>query len=238
MNKDDLIRREIERHREAITSLESELSGTSCQEKTRPTVIALVLDESGSMASCGDATISGLNEYFDDRRKDCPTAPVFLTKFNSKARVVVEGTSAQYAPKFTHENYTPSGNTALYDAIGRTINSVDKYNDTHRILFVIMTDGQENASKEYKREDIQKLISQRDGKNWTFVYLAANQDAWALAQSLGSRSVGNAIRYSASAAGQERSLRTVSASSAAFFASCGGSTDNFSGGETDIRTED
>jgi len=132
--------------------------------------IILLLDESGSMGVQRDDVIGGVNSMIEKQRElqDEPIEMV-IVKFSSE---VVKARSALLTETkaFTKNDYTPSGSTALYDAIGKTIS---RYSDDVDDIMVIVTDGQENASREYTQSNIIRLINQqRNAKNWNFIYLS------------------------------------------------------------------
>jgi len=96
------------------------------------------------------------------------------------------------------DNYKPSATTPLYDAIGKTVKEVDEKlkgeKDELSVLCVIMTDGHENASREYTRKGIFELIKKKEEEGWTFVYLGSDHDSWEAGQRLG-LSRGNVKSY-------------------------------------------
>ena len=145
------------------------------------TQLTFVLDATGSMDIVRDETIQGFNDFIADRKKEKNTRMTLVT-FNSKEiRTVYESKKIKTVPNLTRENYTPKMWTPLYDAVGKAIKDTEKAIDgkDHRVLFVVMTDGLENASRTYTLSNIQELIkSKTDKDEWTFVYLGANQDAW------------------------------------------------------------
>ena len=96
--------------------------------------------------------------------------------------LIVDNVKAKDCPKLTRETFEPRGCTPLNDAIGRTVAKIDgeKRRDGENIAFVILTDGQENASQEYTKDAVKKLLDGRQkDKNWLVIYLGANQDAFA-----------------------------------------------------------
>lgn len=178
------------------------------------TLIAYLLDASGSMASVRQQAIDGFNEYIQGLRaqEEDGTAKfkVTLTTFNTM------GTTARYVnvgldavEPLDTKSYVPDGGTPLYDAIRDTLQAMDKYVCEHnRILFVIMTDGHENAS-EYTRAQAQEMITSRQSRgNWTFIYMGANQDAWDVGQSLGVYR-GNTLTYAGTARGTTAVMDTL-----------------------------
>lgn len=155
--------------------------------------IACIVDESGSMETCRQQVIDGFNEYLADRRKEVKDGfneRLWLTKFNSTPKLIVNGEKIENIKDLNRETYNPNGWTALYDAIGITIKDIEaklsKRKNKPRILVLIITDGQENSSKEFSHRQIRELILSKEKEgNWTFAYLGANQDAWAVGGSLG-----------------------------------------------------
>lgn len=170
------------------------------------TILGVVLDESGSMNTIKDRVIAGYNEYFNGLRRD-PSSDylVTLVKFDAmppepNCRVQYNLKAIQEAPDLNSANYQPRGSTPLYDAIGETIRQIEKEASRtgYPVLLVINTDGQENASREFNQDSIAKLIKEKEATGkWTFVYLGADQNAWAHAQKMG-MSAGNTVSYSSS----------------------------------------
>ena len=158
--------------------------------------VTFVLDETGSMQLCKRATISGFNEYVKTLGTKAKNVVLTLVKFNAtKVEMVYRVKKASDVPLLTEETYTPSEMTPLYDAIAKAVSDTEKSCNGSDVLFIIMTDGEENASKEYTKEKVLSLIGERKAKGWAFVYLGANQDSWEVAQSIGIKQ-GNAVNYS------------------------------------------
>jgi hypothetical protein len=154
-------------------------------------LINVILDKSGSMSSIAAATMSGFNEYKNDQIRQNGDTFLSLTLFDSGAPEVrhVVAPIAKVAD-LDAGNYRPNGGTALYDAIGYTIQTLqDKIDKLPRvpdeILYVILTDGEENASREFTLDRIKELIAAQEKTGATFVYLGANQDAWQVGMSMG-----------------------------------------------------
>ena len=159
-------------------------------------LVSFILDETGSMGTVLDKTISGFNEYIDSLKKQ-ENVLFTLTQFNSdKVEVVYDSVEVANVAHRNKENYIPRELTPLYDAIGQTISSLEKkaIGKTQPVLVVIQTDGQENFSKEYNSKSIFKKIDEKKKKGWTFVFLGADQDAWLTSQELGI-SRGNTMSY-------------------------------------------
>ena len=149
-------------------------------KKSKRTIVSIILDETGSMQSCKQATISGFNEYLKTLKKIKNQTLLTLTKFNSsKTEIVYKNKGLKDVPELNDQGYMPDQLTPLYDAIGKTLNSLKKeVKKGDRIISVIITDGEENASIEYKRDDMFTLIKELEKKGWNFVFLNANQDSW------------------------------------------------------------
>lgn len=150
------------------------------------------------MASCCDQTISGFNEYVQTLKNDKKSKNIkmTLTKFDSTGiKQVFRDEAIKDVPQLSRENYKPGALTNLYDAIGHVIKQTEsRLSQKDVVLFVIMTDGQQNASSQYDRDKIFKLIKQKQESNWTFTYLGANQDSYLEAGNLGFQ-MGNTANY-------------------------------------------
>ena len=144
----------------------------------------VLLDRSGSMETCRDSTIDAFNEYVNSLAKDDKVSSrVSLTTFDSESiDLIADNVKAKDCPKLTRKTFEPRACTPLNDAIGRTVARIDgeKRRDGENIAFVILTDGLENASQEYSKDAVKKLLDGRQkDKNWLVIYLGANQDAFA-----------------------------------------------------------
>lgn len=140
------------------------------------TVIGFLLDETGSMGSLKKETITSFNEYVQSVKDETKDVVMTLTKFNSrKVEIAYNLTQLDSISSLDEENYQPDALTPLYDAIGQTIREMEPHmKECKKALFVIQTDGYENASKEYSLDAIKKLIKEKEKENWTFVFLGAN----------------------------------------------------------------
>lgn len=152
-------------------------------------LINFVLDKSGSMEAIRSATISGFNEFKNDQTRESGEALLTLTLFDTGFRTVCEAVPLREVPDLDLQSYQPGGMTALYDAIGYTMRIADEYvaaHNPHQVLFVIMTDGEENSSREFSRDRIFRMIEERRARaEYEFVYLGANQDSYRVASSMG-----------------------------------------------------
>jgi electron transfer flavoprotein alpha subunit len=165
------------------------------------THIAVVLDRSGSMSGIKRQTADSLDEFINKQKDVGGNASVTLAQFDDQYDIVWKDKDLSETTSVSRF-YRPRGLTALLDAIGKTINSVGaslaaKPDDEKpdKVIFVILTDGLENASKEYTREKIFDMIRHQEEKyGWEFVFLGANQDAIGVGMELGIK-MGSAATY-------------------------------------------
>jgi len=180
------------------------VSSSTKKTVTKKTVLVnFILDKSGSMYDVKTSTISGFNEYINSLKNNKKVNYRFsLTFFDTFIDNKYVDVDIKTIEALNYNTYQPDGNTALYDAVCTTIDKVKKEgNKNNKILTVIMTDGQENSSTKFSRDDMNKLVDDmKKTKKWTFVYLGANQDSWANAQTFGFQQ-GNVVNYNASTAG-------------------------------------
>lgn len=167
------------------------------------TLIAVILDESGSMNSCRDQTISGFNEFVNGQKtaENAGKAYLTLVKFDAPAiHTVYENQIINNVSDLNRETYRPNGGTNLMDAIGTTLNKINSVlksvEQTERpgVLVVIITDGGENASKDFNGKQIKKMVKTAENADWTFTFLGANVDAFAMGQTFG-MNASNTVQY-------------------------------------------
>ena len=144
------------------------------------TSIYFVLDKSGSMHTCLNDTIGGFNAFIEKQKIDNPNGTMSLILFNDEIVSAFKNKPISEVEPLTHKIYYPSGATALLDAIGSTI----KMATGTAVSIVILTDGEENASKTYTKMHINDLIANKRD-TWSCVFLGANQDAIKEARNLG-----------------------------------------------------
>lgn len=172
------------------------------------TDITIVLDRSGSMQSVANDTIGGFNRFLKDQREAPGHALITLHQFDDQFETVICAKSVKEAKELTHETFVPRGSTALFDAMGRAINETGKrlaripaHKRPAKAVFVVITDGFENASKEFTKEKVRGMIEhQRSKYAWEFVFLGANQDAVMTGVSFGFVA-DNSMTYANNAAG-------------------------------------
>lgn len=167
--------------------------------KPDATDITVVLDRSGSMEIIKDDTQGGFDHFVAEQAKLPGECRLTLVQFDTEYEFVHRGVPIAEVPKLL---LVPRGNTALLDAIGRAINETGKrlsdlpeeQRPAH-VIFAIVTDGQENSSREFSLAKIKEMIQhQTDVYNWRFTYLGANQDAIAEAAKMGIDK-GHAMHY-------------------------------------------
>jgi len=182
-------------------------------EANRSILINFVLDKSGSMSSIREATISGFNEFKNDQAAEDGNAFFTLTLFDTLFETVCEAVPIREVPDLDHRSYEPGGMTALYDAIGHTIRVSDDFvaaNKPDQVLFVIMTDGEENSSREFTRDRIFQMIQDRQNlASYEFIYLGANQDSYASGHDMGMRD-GRMLDYAATEQGSRDAMLRAS----------------------------
>jgi len=186
----------------------------------KETIIALVLDETGSMANKREETIAGVNEYFDTIQEKNTKVLITLVKFSSeKYEVMCSNMPVKKAPRLSNKNYIPNGGTPLFDSVGKTIRTIEAEcagkGTSPAVLCVIVTDGEENASVEYTRERIFEVIKEREDAGWNFAYLGANQDVWTTGVGIGVRGT-STMNFADSGGGMVLGLANVAAASNAY----------------------
>ena len=145
--------------------------------------LVFVMDRSGSMSGSEDDTIGGFNSFIERERENNPNTRVTTILFDDQYEVLYTRKDISDVEKLTREVYWVKGCTALLDAIGKTINTLDKEID-NKVMFVIMTDGMENSSKEYSKQQISNLINNHD---WEFIYIGVDIDSYSEASQIGIR---------------------------------------------------
>ena len=149
------------------------------------TELVFILDRSGSMSGLEKDTIGGFNSMLEKQRKEPGDAVVSTVLFDNEIEVVHDRIDIKSVPRLTEEDYFVRGCTALLDAVGgaiRHIGNVHKYARSEDVpektLFIITTDGLENASRYYTYDIVRSMIErQKDRYGWEFIFLGANIDA-------------------------------------------------------------
>ena len=154
-------------------------------KKEKKLDVVFILDRSGSMSNQVDNTISSFNEYLEREKKNKYHTNITTVLFDDNYSILHDREDIKKVKKLTEKDYYVGGCTALYDALGNTIHSFEN-KDTDKVLFIIITDGYENASREYKKDDIKKLIKKH--KDYEFIYIGADIDSYAAGNDIGIRS--------------------------------------------------
>jgi uncharacterized protein YegL len=161
--------------------------------KKNATELVFILDRSGSMSGLENDTIGGYNSMLEKQKSQEGECRITTVLFDNEYEVLHDRIDMPAVNCITDKDYWVRGSTALLDAIGRTIykignvqkNTTDDFR-AEKVLFVIITDGQENASREFTAERVRRLImNQKKKYNWEFIFLGANIDAVETAAHLG-----------------------------------------------------
>ncbi len=184
--------------------------------KTKVTELVFILDRSGSMAGLESDTIGGFNSMLEKQKNGEGEVLVTTVLFDDHYELLHDRTNIKDIAPLTEENYFVRGSTALLDAIGRSIDTVgnaQKYRadeaKSDNVLFVITTDGMENASREYNHRNIKYMIErQKEKYNWEFLFLGANIDAMTEAAKIGINR-DRAVNYHADSRGTKLNYEEV-----------------------------
>ena len=164
----------------------------------------IIIDESGSMQSIKKQAIDSVNETIQTIRSaqtkyEDQEHYVSLITFNDDVKTVYDCVPVSEVKELTSENYHPDCCTALYDAMGLSVNALrKKVAEIDKVLVTVVTDGYENASKEYSGKAIKALVDELKANGWVFAYIGANQDVEAVAASI---SITNTLNFEATCAG-------------------------------------
>ena len=164
----------------------------------------IIIDESGSMQSIKKAAIDSVNETIQtiraaEEKHEGQEHIVTLVSFHDDVKTIYECVPVKEVKELSSESYRPQCCTALYDAMGMSLNALrPKVAEDDKVLVTIVTDGYENASREYSGKAIKALVDELKAKGWVFAYIGANQDVEAVAATI---SITNVMNFEATSEG-------------------------------------
>ena len=181
------------------------------------TELVFILDRSGSMAGLETDTIGGFNAMLEKQRREEGNAYLSAVLFSNDSTVLYDRADIKRVEPMTERQYFVGGCTALLDAIGGAVHhigNIHKYareeDRPHKTVFVIITDGMENASRRYTYDEVRRMVElQREKYGWEFLFLGANMDAISAARRFGIRE-DRAVRYECDARGTQLNFEVVS----------------------------
>ena len=194
--------------------------------KKNLTELVFILDRSGSMSGLESDTIGGYNSFLEKQKEEDGSCLVSTVLFNQHSKVIHDRVDLVKIEKMDRKDYLASGTTALIDAMGDAIHhikNVHKYIRKEDVpantIFVIITDGLENASHKYSSDDVKKMVEQQKEKGWEFLFLGANIDSVETARTYGIAE-DRTSDYLCDEAGIQKNFETLSKSVKSFRA-CG-----------------
>lgn len=154
------------------------------KSKEMPTEIIMVVDKSGSMDILAKDTIDGYNRFISEQKEKKVNANINTLFFDTTHGWFQKGVPVEDARRLDADSYRPEGGTSLNDAIGRAYHLLE-YKNPKRAIVVIITDGEENSSKEITQSTAKNMLADIQRKDFKVLYLAANQDAFKVGASFG-----------------------------------------------------
>lgn len=157
------------------------------------TELVFILDKSGSMGGMETDTIGGFNSMLEKQKKEPGECRVTTVLFDNRYTLLHDRIDIRAVSPITEKEYCVGGSTALLDALGTAIDKIaavqrstaEEYR-SEKVIFIIITDGEENASREYSLKEIKKRIErEKEAHGWEFIFLGANIDAVATAERFG-----------------------------------------------------
>jgi len=185
--------------------------------KKNLTSINVIIDRSGSMSGLATDTIGGFNGFVAEQKLIPGDVLFTLCTFSTHYTLVHDAVPLTSVPDLNATTYSPGGGTALLDAMGKTIENVGaklaampENERPSKVLFLIITDGQENSSLDYSAAQVKAMVErQKDVYNWEFVFMGANIDAIAEGSALGI-STQNTLDYEATSVGTKNLYKSIS----------------------------
>lgn len=188
---------------------------TEPKKNQSTTELVFILDKNGSMSGLEDDTIGGFNAMIEKQKKQGGGCYVSTVLFDSDSEVLHDRLRLEDVPKMTENDYTAGGCTALLDAIGSAIHHITTIHQYARpedlpahTMFIITTDGQENASRQYNSRQVKQMIQQKKRYGWEFLFIGANIDAVTTAANFGVDK-DRAVNYNADAQGTRILYKSV-----------------------------
>lgn len=173
--------------------------------------LVFIIDKSGSMYSEADDAIGGFNSVLQRQKERGGSGKAAVTLFDTETQTLCSGLPVRNVPELDRETYVPGGATALLDAVGKTLTEA-KASGIGRerpVLVAVITDGQENASREYDKKTVKKMVADLTEEGWEFIFLGAGIDAFTEASGIGIAPQ-NAVRFSKSSLGMASAFDAVS----------------------------
>lgn len=192
----------------------------------KPTRVVFLLDRTGSMSTVKAETISGFNGYLDTL-KGAPNTTITVVQFDTLGiDKLCDGVAVAKCPRLNDDNYQPRAMTPLYDALGRTISETRGHKGLqgHKVLFITLTDGEENASTEWTSDKVKALIKEcEDQDKWTFAYIGVGPQGWAAmkAVAIGTQCVSNVLNIAQDGKSVTRMYRRAGGQSVSYACSIG-----------------
>ncbi|MBO7397738.1 MAG: VWA domain-containing protein [Clostridia bacterium] len=191
------------------------MKNETVEKRNNITEMVFILDKSGSMAGLESDTIGGFNGMIAKQKGEEGVAYVTTVLFSNRSVTIHDRVPVENVPELTRNEYSVGGCTALIDAIGQTVEHIETIHRYARpedvpanTVFVITTDGLENASTKYSAKDVKKLVSKKREEGWEFIFLGANIDAVETARTYGIDE-SRAMNYKCDAAGTAVNFRAL-----------------------------
>jgi hypothetical protein len=154
------------------------------KDSSEATEIVCIVDRSGSMEAIKNDAIGGFNNFLAEQQKLPDKATMTIIQFDHEYIIACSGKPIAECEPFTAETYCPRGSTALMDATGRAITELNKRNPKKAII-MILTDGHENSSHEFTKQQIKQMTADCETKGWVVIYLSADANAFDDGRSFG-----------------------------------------------------
>ena len=153
--------------------------------------VSMLLDASGSMQGQEERVVDATNEYLDSLKVEDGNVKVAIRLFDSQRFEVIRDEHLKEIEKLTIDDYVVGMRTPLYDSMAKAIGLTEKAARKRKVVFLVDTDGLENASRETSIEELEKLIDKKQKEGWQFIFAASNVDAWQASAGMGIRHVAN-----------------------------------------------